>query len=51
MWLNSWQNSLDQWLNSPPTESRLALVGIGNIFRSDDAVGSLIAVALRIQRC
>src|SRR5512135_3260488 len=45
----SWQNSLRTRLNlikANNPEARLALVGIGNLLRGDDAAGILIARAL-----
>ncbi len=40
---NTWQASLRQWLSQQLPDSRLAIVGIGNTLRSDDAVGVLAA--------
>ncbi len=40
---SSWQTSLYQLLNQPPAKPRIAIVGIGNVFRSDDAAGILVA--------
>ena len=43
---NSWQASLQNLLNRQTAESRLAIVGIGNTLRSDDAAGVLVVRAL-----
>lgn len=40
---NSWQILLRQWLSQRPTKARIAIVGIGNSLRSDDAAGSEVA--------
>lgn len=40
---SSWQTSLQQLLSQQEAKPRIALVGIGNVFRSDDAAGILIA--------
>lgn len=40
---NSWKNSLRQLPSPSQDKSRIAIVGIGNPLRSDDAVGCLIA--------
>ena len=40
---NSWQTSLQQLLRQLPAKPRIAIVGIGNVFRSDDAAGILVA--------
>ncbi len=40
---NSWQASLQSLLNRQKTDSRIAIIGIGNTFRSDDAAGILVA--------
>jgi hydrogenase 3 maturation protease len=50
MSLNSWQASLQQLLNQQTAESRIAIVGIGNTFRSDDAAGVLAARTLMKSR-
>ena len=47
---SSWQASLQNLLNRQAAESRLAIVGIGNTFRSDDAAGILVARALATSR-
>ena len=47
---SSWKISLHQWLNQAPVKARIAIVGIGNIFRSDDDAGSLVARALMDSR-
>ena len=47
---NSWQASLQNLLNRQTTESRIAIVGIGNTLRSDDAAGILVARALGTSR-
>ena len=47
---NSWQASLQNLLNRQTTESRIAIVGIGNTLRSDDAAGILVARALTSSR-
>ena len=47
---NSWQASLRRLLNRRTAESRLAIVGIGNTLRSDDAAGVLVARALKASR-
>src|SRR5215208_836008 len=44
---NSWKASLKQLLNQQTAESRIAIVGIGNTLRSDDAAGILVARALK----
>jgi hydrogenase 3 maturation protease len=43
---NSWQASVQNLLNQPTAEPRIAIVGIGNALRSDDAAGTLVAGAL-----
>ncbi len=40
---NSWQISLRQLLSQQADKPRIAIVGIGNVFRSDDAAGILAA--------
>jgi len=50
MSLNSWQASLQRLLNQRTAESRIAIVGIGNVLRSDDAAGILVARALATSR-
>ena len=47
---NSWQASLQNLLNRQTAESRLAIVGIGNTLRSDDAAGVLVARTLIASR-
>ena len=47
---NSWQTSLRQLLNKQPAKPRIAIVGIGNVFRSDDAAGVLVAHKLTESR-
>lgn len=44
---SSWQISLRQLLNQRAAKPRIAVVGIGNVFRSDDAAGVLVANALK----
>lgn len=46
MSLNSWQASIRRLLNRPEADSRIAIVGIGNSLRSDDAAGIMVARAL-----
>ena len=43
---SSWKTSLNRFLNQQPSKSRIAIVGIGNTFRSDDAAGTLAVRAL-----
>src|SRR6266498_3958595 len=43
---NSWRTSLNQLLSQQPAKARIAIVGIGNTLRSDDAAGILVARAL-----
>lgn len=43
---NSWQASIQRLLKKPTADWRVAIVGIGNTFRSDDAAGVLVARAL-----
>lgn len=50
MSLSSWQASMQSLLNRPATEARIAIVGIGNSLRCDDAAGSLAARALMENR-
>ena len=47
---NSWQASLQRLLNQQTAESRIAIVGIGNALRSDDAAGILVAHRLMESR-
>ena len=47
---NSWQASLQNLLTRQAAESRLAIVGIGNTLRSDDAAGVLVARTLIASR-
>ena len=47
---NSWQASIQRLLNQQTVESRIAVVGIGNTLRSDDAAGILVARALTTSR-
>ncbi len=47
---SSWQTSLRQLLNQQTDKPRIAIVGIGNIFRSDDAAGILVARKLLASR-
>ncbi len=47
---NSWKASLRSLLNRQTVESRLAIVGIGNVLRSDDAAGILVARSLKTSR-
>ena len=47
---NSWQASIQRLLNQQTVESRIAVVGIGNTLRSDDAAGILVARALATSR-
>lgn len=52
---NTWKVSLNLLLNQLRTESdklpRIAILGVGNPFRSDDAAGMLIARALLNREC
>jgi hydrogenase 3 maturation protease len=50
MSLNSWQASIQRLLSRPTVDTRIAVVGIGNTFRSDDAAGVLVARALMESR-
>lgn len=43
---NSWQASIRLLLNPTTANSRIAILGIGNTFRSDDAAGILVARTL-----
>jgi hydrogenase 3 maturation protease len=43
---SSWKASLNQRLHQQTPESRIAIIGIGNTLRSDDAAGILVARAL-----
>ena len=47
---NSWQASLQNLLNRQTTDVHIAIVGIGNTLRSDDAAGLLVARALATSR-
>ena len=47
---SSWQTSLRQLLNQQPDKSRIAIVGIGNVLRYDDAAGILVARKLLTSR-
>lgn len=47
---NSWRASLQSLLTKKTAESRIAIVGIGNTLRSDDAAGILAAHALMDSR-
>lgn len=47
---NSWQASLQRLLNQARADSRIAIVGIGNSLRSDDAAGILVARTLMESR-
>jgi len=47
---NSWKASLHQLLNRRTAETRVAIVGIGNTLRSDDAAGVLAVRALMRSR-
>lgn len=40
---NSWQNSLRLYLDPPAAKPKIAILGIGNLLRSDDAAGILVA--------
>ncbi|HSL28693.1 MAG TPA: hydrogenase maturation protease [Anaerolineales bacterium] len=52
---STWQGSLDRLLNQLRNEKgksfRIAVVGVGNILRSDDAAGVLVARALSARNC
>jgi hydrogenase 3 maturation protease len=52
---NIWKTSLDRLLNQLTSESaqppRIAILGVGNQFRADDAAGVLIARALSNREC
>lgn len=48
---NSWQALLHEWLSQTNSSSRIAILGIGNTLRSDDAAGILAARALLSSRC
>ena len=43
---SSWKTSLNRLLNQQTSKSRIAVIGIGNTFRCDDAAGTLVARAL-----
>lgn len=43
MSLNSWQASISRKLSRRHPDSRIAILGIGNVLRSDDAAGILVA--------
>lgn len=47
---SSWQASLRTLLNRQTAETRVAIVGIGNTLRSDDAAGVLVVRALTESR-
>ena len=47
---NSWQASLQRLLSQATVDSRVAIVGIGNSLRCDDAAGILAARQLRESR-
>jgi hydrogenase 3 maturation protease len=47
---NSWQTSLTHLLAQLPTEARLAILGIGNELRADDAAGLLAIRSLLEKR-
>ena len=47
---SSWKVSLQRLLKQQATEARVAIVGIGNTFRSDDATGILVARSLLVSR-
>jgi hydrogenase 3 maturation protease len=47
---NSWKISLNRLLDQLPAEARLALVGVGNELRADDAAGVLIIRNL-LEKC
>jgi hydrogenase 3 maturation protease len=47
---NCWKTSLRQLLNQSPVKARIAIVGIGNTLRSDDAAGIFVARALTSSR-
>ncbi|MFT3890991.1 MAG: hydrogenase 3 maturation endopeptidase HyCI [Anaerolineales bacterium] len=47
---NSWQASLQSLLNQQKANSKIAIVGIGNALRSDDAAGVLVARSLTTSR-
>ncbi len=42
----SWRTPLRQWTARQNKDSRIAILGIGNSFRSDDAAGPLVARGL-----
>jgi hydrogenase 3 maturation protease len=46
MSLNSWQTTLNLFLSQQSAKRRMAIVGIGNTLRGDDAAGILVARAL-----
>ena len=51
---STWKTSLKRLLQQPATEAtspRIAIVGIGNVLRSDDAAGMLVARALYRREC
>ena len=52
---STWKASLQRLLNQPRAESdatpRIAVLGVGNLFRSDDAAGILVARALSQREC
>lgn len=47
---SSWKASLQSLLTHQTADSKIAIVGIGNTFRSDDAAGVLVARALQESR-
>ena len=47
---NSWQVSIQSLLNQRTSNARIAIVGIGNALRSDDAAGILVARRLMESR-
>ena len=47
---SSWKASLHRLFNRQTVESRIAIVGIGNTLRSDDAAGILVVRALMKSR-
>lgn len=47
---NSWQASMPRLLSRATADTRIAVMGIGNTFRSDDAAGVLVARSLMESR-
>lgn len=47
---SSWKASLSRLLNQQRADTRIAIVGIGNTLRSDDAAGILVARRLKVSR-